>query len=764
VDGTNRLELAISGMRCAGCSDTVTAALERVPGVEKAEVSYAAGFALVRSDPRSPPPLAALVAAVKAAGYSAAIAGSTAEREAWRADRRAAAVAALLAVVTLVVGSEPVVARLGHRLHAWAVALLAVGSLLGPGASFLRGAWNQLRVRRGGMDLLVAIGAGAATGSALLAALGLVGHELDHGHAAVWLVAFLRIGKLVESKVRASASSDLLALLDVLPQKARRVATRGDVKSEEEVDAASLRVDDLVVVRAAERAAADGVVVDGATSFDESAVTGEPMPVDKRPGDGVSAGSIAVGGRVVVRVTAVGPDSKLGQMAALVRKAMVERAPIASLADRVAAVFVPIVLLLAAATAVGWVVAGAPAATVVARTLATVVISCPCALALATPTALLAGTNVALKRGLLVRDAGVLEALTTVRRVLFDKTGTLTRGRPSVVATLVDRMDDDERTAAAALARASLHPAALAVAEARSTRTTGGGESAALVDVEESAGDGVRATWRGRPVRLGKLSFAAPRFDLGALHATSPSSTVRDLTLVAFGVDSGELRALWSLDDELRPTSRAAVAELARRGLAVELVTGDRVEVAQRVGRELGLASDAVHGDCTPAAKAQLVTQRQSGGSPVLFVGDGFNDGAALAAATVGAAIGATNGATNGAAASRSSSDDDSLARPSSGGTDLARAAGRLVLLRGEPVDVVAALDVARATMRVVKQNLVLAALYNVVAIPWAMGLLARFGVTAPEPAAAGLAMAASSLVVVGNAFRLRLRTPPVRP
>lgn len=725
------VELAISGMRCAGCADTIEAALRGVAGVQKAEVSYAAGLARVAADGELLP---RLVAAVEQAGYAAAPSGAVADRIAAKRERVALLQTALLAGVSLLLGGHDHGGGGEAAWRPWARALVAVAALAGPGRSFLRGAVASLRARRGTMDLLVALGAGAATLLALLAAAGVVGPELDHGHAAVWLLLFLRIGKSLEAGVRARTSSRLWTLLDALPTRARRWATRdgasGGERAIEAVDASALAAGDVVVVLPGERLPADGVVVEGSSSLETAALTGEALPVDVARGSVVAAGSLNLASRLEVRVTAAGGASQLGQMAAVVRRALIERAPIATLAERIAARFVPAVIVLAAATALGWAVAGAGAATAVGRALATIVVSCPCALALATPAALVAGTSAALARGIVLKEAGVLEALAAVRGVQFDKTGTLTTGvlvagAPLALAGGVAPLDDGERAVVRALANGSRHAAARAIAAAvaqPSDRAAGG--IAPFLAIEEQAGIGVRARHAGREWKLGRLAFAAPGFDATTLALPD------DAALVACSID-GKLRAAWPLRDEVKSTARAAVEAMRARGLAVEMVSGDRLAAAQTIGRALGLAPAAIHAEQTPAGKAALVEQRQAAGTPLLFVGDGFNDGAALAVAAVGAACGERRA------------------------TDLARAAGRMVLLRGDPLDAVVALDLARTTMKIVRQNLFLAVAYNAVALPWAMGLLSRLGIAAPEPAHAGLAMAASSLAVVVNALRL---------
>ena len=703
-----RVELSIGGMHCAGCAATVEAALKRVPGVAGVDVSFAAGLAVVRTlDGKAP--VDALAAAVRDAGYSAAAAGATADRAQLRSESLRLTAALALALVT--VGASALLHRAGAPAAAtrWAGALLAVAAVAGPGRSFVTGAIGSARLRRAGMDLLVAIGANAAAASALLAAAGAIPPEMDHGHAAVWLVAFLRAGKWIEARVRGRALAGLVALLDVLPERARVRTDDG----EREVEARALAAGDLLIVLPAERIAADGVVTAGRSTVDESRVTGESEPVAKAAGAEVFAGSINGGGRLEVAVAATGSSSRLGQMAAIVRDALVAKSPAATLAERVAAVFVPSVLLLAALAAVGGALSGAGAATVVARTLATIVISCPCALALATPTAVLAGCGRALRAGILVKDASALEELARVRAVLLDKTGTLTSGRPAVVAVLKMPRGRDA-AAVRALASKSGHP--MAVAVARHLEAVGAG-TAELADLEERAGSGVVGRVDGEEWRLGRPEFAVA--DARAL----PESE-RSLVAAARG---GELVGLFEIDDPPRPDAAATVAALRAAGVAVALVTGDRAGPAARVARACSI--DEVHAGCSPAQKAELVAERLREGTPTAFVGDGFNDGAALATATVGIAMG--------------------------GGTGLARAAGRLVLLRERLSDVAEARAIAVATLRVIRQNLFLAAAYNLAAIPWAMGLFARFGAKDPEPAHAGLAMAVSSLAVVLNALRL---------
>ncbi len=720
------LLLELSGLRCAGCADTIASALRAVAGVTAVEVHYAAGLARIDGSGLE---LAKLIAAVEAAGYHAAASGATAQRLAERSERHLALAASALALLSLLLpGHESHLAEHQPRaLGPWLQALLALAALAWPGRSFLRGAWTALRSRRGTMDLLVALGAGAATVLAVLAAAQLVPPALDHGHAAVWLVAFLRIGKWLEARVRSHATSRMHELLELLPATARRRGGDGRI---EEVAAADLVPGEQVVVAPGERLPADGIVREGQSSVDAASLRGEPLPIDVAPGSRVAGGCVNLQAPLLIEVTAAGAASQVGQIGRLVRDALSTRAPIVTLAERAAAWFVPAVIGLALLTALGHAWLGSDVVTVVGRALATVVISCPCALALATPTALVAAMNGALRRGLLVKETALFERLAAVGAVLFDKTGTLTEGRLVAGAPLHSTMSDAERATLRQLAANSRHAAAQAVA----AQLSDGGPPAAsappeatatnLLGIEERAGLGVRMRQAGKEWRLGRASFALQGED------APPADLAQGAGVVVASVDGRRLAA-WPLLDRVRPGAAAAIAALQARGLHVAMVTGDRRSAALEVARALGLTEAQVHADCTPTDKAARVTAEQQRHGPLLFVGDGFNDAAALAIAAVGAAMGGAQA------------------------TDLARAAGGLVLLRDDPLDVVAAIDLARATRRVLRGNVVLAVAYNVVALPWAMGLLAQFGVTAPEPAAAGLAMAASSLAVVLNALRL---------
>ena len=711
------VELALGGPRCAGCSDSVRAALLAVPGVTSAEVSFAASLALVRRSAAIAPPVELLREAVVRAGYRAEASGATAAAALATSEAKGAVAALLLAVAQLLL--EPKLAPFGERfgLHG-AGALFATAALVGPGRSFLRGAWHSLKSRVGTMDLLVAIGATGATLSSWLAAFGWLDAASDHGHAATWLIAALRVGKGFEARVRALTAARLTQQLEALPARAIRL----EEGSEREVDAALLSTGDRIVVAPAAAIPADALVVSGRSDVDESKLTGEPLPVAKSPGARLFAGTVNGGGRLIAEVTAAASESRLTQVAAQVRAAIAARPPVVALADRIARRFVPLVVLLAAATALGWWLAGASAATIVARGLATVVVSCPCALALATPGAIVAGVSAALRHGIVVKDAAVLEALATIRSVWFDKTGTLTRGEFVVAAVPFDRMRERERDEAFTLASASRHPAAAAIARALETKgarriESGAVDAASAMEVEERPGQGVVARVGSHELRLGRPEFAAPEEETPLSEAG---------TLVAFSRD-GRLLARFELADELRPSARAACDAARALGLRLGVVSGDRPAPLFAIAQQLQIEPDRVHAGVSPEAKARLITE-ETARAPTLFVGDGFNDGGALAAATVGAA--------------------------QAGGTDLARAAGRLVLLRDDPADAIAAVAIGRATVRVIRQNLLLALLYNVIAIPWAMGLLPQ-ELGAASPTAAGLAMAASSLAVVLNALRL---------
>ncbi|WP_159999743.1 heavy metal translocating P-type ATPase [Roseomonas sp. 18066] len=715
---TESQSLGIAGMTCASCAGRVERALRHVPGVLEASVNLASERAaltvLAGLDP------AVLAAAVERADYrvTAAEAGDAAPAE----DRRARielAIAFALAAPFLIgmVG-------MGFGQHwmppGWVQALLAAPLQFWLGLRFYRAGWAAIRARTGNMDLLVALGTSAAFGLSLV--LLLQGEPHLYFEAAAVVIAFVLLGRYLEGRARRATGAAIAALLALRPRLARRITPDG---VEEEIAAALLRPGDRLVVRPGERIPADGTVEEGAAGVDESALTGESRAVEKAPGDSVATGTVSLDGRLVLRATAVGGETRLAQVAALVEAAQASRAPVQKLVDRVSAVFVPVVLGVALLTLLGWLVAGAGIATALLHAVAVLVIACPCALGLATPAAIMAGTGAAARAGILIRDAAALEQAGRITLVAFDKTGTLTEGRPRL-ATLTPAPGVTEAEALAAAARlqaGSEHPLARAVLAAA------GGHPAPAEDFRALPGRGVEGRVDGRRVMLGsprllQESGANPLALSAAIAAAEAAGQTLSFLVEA---EPPRLLALLAFEDAPRPGAAAAIQALRRQGVEIAMLSGDGPAAAGAVAKALGIREVAA--GVLPEGKAARIAAWQATGKKVAMVGDGVNDAAALATAELGIAMGS--------------------------GTDVAIAAAPVVLLRPDPALVPATLAVTRATLRKIKENLVWAFGFNALGIP-----LAAFGLL--SPALAGAAMAFSSVAVLGNALLLtRWRAAP---
>ncbi len=706
--------LRIQGMHCAACVARVEKVIRRVPGVAEVHVNFATGQAVVDCAEGTPPE--ALVQAVERAGYGARVSDMARLLEQDAADaeelrrrfRQAAAalVVAVPAVLRMVPGLVP---------HAWMarvdLALLAacVPVLAYAGRGFFVRAAKGLVQARFDMDTLVALGTGAAFVHSVLAlaAPGVL-PAAGHGHGAPYLDAvpvvlgMVLLGQALELRARRATGRALAALLELAPAEAQRV----DGESVSLVPVAALRQGDTVRVAASARLPVDGVVLRGASAVDEAMLTGEPVPVEKAVGDRVTGGTVNGRGVLDVRVEAVGEGATLARILALVGRAQATRPPVADLVDRIAAVFVPVVVLVAVGAGVGWGLAGDTARAVEAG-LATLVVACPCALGLATPVSLVLGLGNAARAGVLPRDGAALQRLSEVDLVALDKTGTLTVGRPAVgevelLPAAGARTRDEVLRLAAAADRDAGHPLAQALVAAAPL------DLPLAEDVHVHAGLGVEARVEGILVRVGKPAWVG--VVAMASHEGSP---------LAVALDGVPVAILWARD-VLRPGASAAVARLQAAGVQVVVLSGDSPAEVARVGRALGIV-EAV-GGMSPAEKCARVEAWRVAGVRVAMVGDGVNDAPALAAAHVGLAMGT--------------------------GTDVAMEAAHVTLRRADVDAVVDAVLIARATMRNVRQNLAFAFGYNVVMIP-----LAALGVL--PPALAGAAMALSSVSVVANARRL---------
>jgi Cu+-exporting ATPase len=722
VPGT-RVELAIEGMTCATCVGRVEKALAKVPGVLAVAVNLATERATIDAAAGIDEQL--LIDAVERAGYGASRAESAQPAAPARSlDWWPVAAAAVLSLPLAVpMFAAPFGAH--WMLPGWLQWALATPVQLGLGARFYRAGWKALRAGTGNMDLLVAIGTSAAYGLSLY-------HLLAHGpgqmahlyfEAAAVVITLVLLGKWLEARAKRQTAIAIRALQALRPERAR-VRREG---LETDVPVASVRVGDEVIVRPGERIPVDGEVLEGRSHADESLVTGESLPVAKAPGDRLTGGAVNGEGRLVVRTTAVGAETTLARIIRLVESAQARKAPIQRLVDRVSAVFVPLVLLIALVTVLGWGIATGDWTQATLNAVAVLVIACPCALGLATPTAIMAGTGVAARHGILIQDAEALEVAHAVRTVAFDKTGTLTEGRPTL-AGLVPAPDVDEASAlawAAALQQGSEHPLArpvVAVARAR------GLAPLAAHDLRALAGRGVEGVLEGRTLQLGSPRLMQESgVDVSALaHAAeSFEQEGRTVSWLAEVAPVPRLLALLAFGDAIKPSAVQAMQRLRALHVKTILLTGDNRRAAQAVARRLGV--DHVEAEVLPGDKARIVERLRGRDGKVAMVGDGINDAPALAAADVGIAM-AT-------------------------GTDVAMHVAGVTLMRGDPALVADSIDISRHTYAKIRQNLFWAFVYNVVGLP-----LAAFGLL--SPVIAGAAMALSSVSVVSNALLLQRWRP----
>ncbi len=739
---TATMDLPITGMTCASCVRTVERALKKPDGVldvtvnlatEKATVTYIPGLVSRRD----------LVAAVESAGYGVLDLSDAAEPEDAERAAREAEIARQARLVKIgAFFTVPLfILSMGYHLRhtfpiladtfpwlmwgGWPLIFFALATPVQVilGRQYIVGAYKSLRNGTANMDVLIAMGSSAAYIYSVIVLLGLVFGfsdivgELEYFESAAVILTLITLGKLLEARAKGRTSEAIRKLMELAPRTAT-VLRNGE---EVEVSVDDVLVGDTLIVRPGERIPVDGVVVDGRSAVDESMLTGESLPVNKNVGDNVIGATVNRNGRLVIEATAVGAQTALAQIIRMVQQAQGSKAPIQRVADQVSGVFVPIVIVLAIITFVGWLTIGtAPLPTAVLNAIVVLVIACPCALGLATPTAIMVGTGRGAQMGILFKNSEALETAHKVNVVLLDKTGTITRGEPAVtdVVPADGYKRDDVLRLAAGAERGSEHPLALAVVQAAQQAALNPPQPQAFDSI---AGRGVSAQVDGYEVLVGSPRFSKEQgVDLTPLQDVIERLQSSARTAIVLAVD-GALAGVIGIADTVKTGAAEAIAAMKHAGLEVTMVTGDNTATAEAIAREVGI--ERVFAEVLPGEKADVVKQLQAEGKRVAMVGDGINDAPALAQADLGVAIGT--------------------------GTDIAMEAADLTLMSGDLSGVVRGLRLSRATMRTIYQNLFWAFIYNIILIPVAMlGLLV--------PALAAGAMAFSSIFVVSNSLRLR--------
>ncbi|MDN3524447.1 heavy metal translocating P-type ATPase [Halomonas sabkhae] len=739
ADAGTTQQLSITGMTCAGCVRSVQGALEKTPGVSAASVNFGTHTARVTGTASTED----LITAVAGVGYGAEPVVDMRQAEKTRAERDQAeyrrlmrgasgalALAVPLMLSMLFFHPQPVG---GGRLYWLVVGLLTLGVLILPGRHFFANAWKNLRHRQANMDTLIAMG----TGTAWLYSMAVVAFagalpEAARGiyfEASSMVIGLVLLGNALELRARGRTSESLRRLLD-LQSRTARVIRDGE---EQEIDIEAVGAGEHLRVRPGERVAVDGEVLEGSSHVDESMLTGEPIPVAKSSGDEVSAGTLNGKGALIYRATRVGADTRLGRITEQVAHAQNSRPPIGRLADRIASVFVPAVMILAVLSALIWFNLGPEPRVIHMLVTATtiLIIACPCALGLATPISTMVGIGKAAEHGVLVRSGEALQTASRLTTLVVDKTGTLTEGRPRV--TEAEILAGDEATALALVAgleRGSEHPLASALLTYTEQQNV---EAADIHDFQSVTGGGVTArTGEGDELLLGNarlLREQGVELDAGAAVIERLQQQARSVVMLAV---NGRLTALFGISDPLREDSRAAIERLREDGLRVVMLTGDNHHTAAAIARDVGI--DDFRADLLPEDKHAEIQRLQEQGEVVGMVGDGINDAPALALADVGFAIGR--------------------------GTDVAIESAGVTLMRDSLHGVVAAIEISRATLRNIRQNLAGAFGYNLIGIPIAAGVLYPLTGSLLSPMIAGVAMSLSSITVVSNASRLRLFTP----
>ncbi len=714
------ITLAISGMSCAACAGRVEKALAAVPGVVEANVNLASEKASVRGGAGGLR-AADLVAAVEAAGYDAAVltGESEQEREIAAAEERRRRGETWRLTLAAALSAPLLLSMLGIALPGWLQLALATPVQFIFGARFYVAAFKAVRAGSGNMDLLVALGTSAAYFYSLYLLIAGAGQGGPfYFEAAAVVITLVISGKWLEGRAKRATTAAIRALMALRPEAARVERDGREI----ELPIAAIALGDIVVVRPGERLPVDGIVLSGSSEVDESLLTGESLPVVKTVGDKVTGGAINGSGLLRIETRAVGEHSMLARIIALVESAQARKALVQRLVDRVAALFVPVVLVVAAASFLGWWLATGDFAAGIIPAVSVMVIACPCALGLATPTALMVGTGAAARAGILIRDVEALERAQRIDTVVLDKTGTLTEGKPAVTDIIAHGMPEAELLALAAAAQSgSEHPLARAVLAAAKGSALQG-----VTEFRSLPGRGLIARVGERRIAIGHSRLMRDEHvdtDALAQPAAALEAQARTVMWVAALDPAPQLLGVIAVTDPIKPSAGEAIRRLHEIGIETVLLTGDNERVAAAVAAALGIRR--VSANRLPDEKAAEIERLRAAGRHVAMVGDGVNDAPALAAADLGIAMG--------------------------GGADLAIETAGITLMRGDPRLIGEAIAVSQATYRKIRQGLFWAFIYNVVGMPLAAaGLL--------SPMIAGAAMALSSMSVVANALWLRRR------
>jgi Cu+-exporting ATPase len=751
LPSTAELTLPIEGMTCASCVNRIERFLRKTPGVESASVNLATEVATIHFVP-GVADRAALVGAIEAAGYDvrpppaeddrpATLAGQVtaadlqrARASRWLLLQAIVSIVTALAIMAVMFAPQTVLSL--EQLNRLIIIPATIVQFWA-GGRFYRAAWRAARHRTTNMDTLVAIGTTAAWAYSVVVtvapqAILTAGLEpVTYFDSSTIVIGLVLLGRWLESRAKGRTSDAIQHLVGLSPDTARRVGQGQD----HDIPVEAVMPGDHLRVRPGDRIPVDGIVLDGVSAIDASMLTGEPVPVTVGPGDEVIGATLNTTGTFVMEATRVGRDTALARVVELVRRAQGSKAPIQRLADRIAEVFVPIVLVLAAITFVVWLVLGPQPSLTHALTafVSVLVIACPCAMGLATPTAIMVGTGRGAEEGILIRGGEALEMAHRIDTVVLDKTGTLTRGRPTVIdvvaapgATIAEVLHFG-----AALERGSEHPLGTAIIARANESELGFAHVSGFAAIP---GSGIEGTidHHGQPRAVltgNRRLMRERRVDVAPVEAAARRAEAAGHTVAYVAVD-GHVAGLVTLGDPVKPTSAGAVRDLEAAGIESFLVTGDARTTAEAVAAQVGIPPERVEADVRPADKAAIIERLQAAGRMVAMVGDGINDAPAIAHADVGIAIGT--------------------------GADVAIEAADVTLIGGDPGAVPTALELSRATMTVIRQNLLWAFGYNVLLIPVAMGVLyPAFGITL-NPALAAAAMALSSVSVVLNSLRLR--------